>query len=60
LGKRNWEKLKTFAEEGIIEFDAKGIKILPSGLPFIRNVCMVFDLRMQEKEERKFGFSKSI
>lgn len=60
LGKRNWDKLKTFAEEGIIEFDAKGIKILPSGLPFVRNVCMVFDLRMQEKEERKFGFSKSI
>jgi len=60
LGKRNWDKLKTFAEEGIIEFDAKGIKILPTGLPFIRNVCMVFDLRMQEKEERKFGFSKSI
>ncbi|MCL6259324.1 oxygen-independent coproporphyrinogen III oxidase [Aquiflexum sp. TKW24L] len=60
LGKRNWDKLKTFAEEGIIEFDAKGIKILSTGLPFIRNVCMVFDLRMQEKEERKFGFSKSI
>ena len=49
-----------FAEEGIIEFDAKGIKILATGLPFVRNVCMVFDLRMQEKEERKFGFSKSI
>jgi len=60
LGKRNWEKLKAFAEEGIIEFDAKGIKVLPAGLPFVRNVCMVFDLRMQEKEERKFGFSKSI
>ena len=60
LGKRNWDKLKTFAEEGIIEFDAKGIQVLPAGLPFIRNVCMVFDLRMQEKEERKFGFSKSI
>ena len=60
LGKRNWDKLKTFAEEGIIEFDAKGIKIQATGLPFVRNVCMVFDLRMQEKEERKFGFSKSI
>jgi oxygen-independent coproporphyrinogen-3 oxidase len=60
LGKRNWDKLKTFAEEGIIEFDAKGIKILSTGLPFVRNVCMVFDLKMQEKEERKFGFSKSI
>lgn len=60
LGKKNWDRLKVFKEEGLIEFDSKGIEILPAGLPFIRNICMVFDLRMQEKESAKFGFSKSI
>lgn len=60
LGKNNWERLKTFREEGLIEFDAAGIKIKPAGLPFIRNICMVFDSRMQQKEEQKFGFSKAI
>jgi oxygen-independent coproporphyrinogen-3 oxidase len=60
LGKKNWDKLKVFKEEGLIEFDSKGIEVLEAGLPFIRNICMVFDLRMQEKEEAKFGFSKAI
>lgn len=60
LGKQNWEKLKTFKEEGLIEFDSTGIKITAYGLPFIRNICMVFDQRMQAKESEKFGFSKAI
>ncbi|RPA68730.1 oxygen-independent coproporphyrinogen III oxidase [Cyclobacteriaceae bacterium YHN15] len=60
LGKNNWDKLKIFKEEGLLEFDATGIKIKAKGLPFIRNICMVFDLRMQAKESEKFGFSKSI
>ena len=60
LGKQNWEKLKTFKEEGLIEFDSTGIKITANGLPFIRNICMVFDQRMQAKESEKFGFSKAI
>jgi oxygen-independent coproporphyrinogen-3 oxidase len=60
LGKKNWDKLKVFKEEGLIEFDSKGIEVFEAGLPFIRNICMVFDLRMQEKEEAKFGFSKAI
>lgn len=60
LGKANWEKLKTFREEGLINFDATGMEILPEGLPFIRNICMIFDKRMQAKDEEKFSFSKAI
>jgi len=60
LGKKNWERLKEFKEEGLIEFDSKGIQILESGIPFIRNICTVFDMRMQLKEDAEFGFSKSI
>jgi oxygen-independent coproporphyrinogen III oxidase len=60
LGKKNWDKLKVFKEEELIEFDSSGIKIKSEGLPFIRNICMVFDLRMQAKEAEKFGFSKAI
>jgi oxygen-independent coproporphyrinogen III oxidase len=60
LGKRNWEKLKTFQEEGLIAFDATGIEVLPAGLPFLRNICMVFDLRMQARNQERFSFSKAI
>jgi len=56
----NLEKLETFQKEGLIQFYASGIKILEMGLPFVRNICAVFDLRMQEKTERQFVFSKAI
>lgn len=60
LGKSNWERLKEFKKEGLIEFDMHGIQILDAGLPFVRNICMVFDLRMQEKQEAQFTFSRAI
>lgn len=56
----NLEKLATFQKEGLIQFDASGIEILEMGLPFVRNICTIFDLRMQEKAERQFVFSKAI
>lgn len=56
----NLEKLTTFQKEGLIQFDASGIEILELGLPFVRNICTAFDLRMQEKTERQFVFSKAI
>ena len=56
----NFRRLLTFEEEGLIAFDEKGIEILEPGMPFLRNVCMVFDQRMQEKEEKQFQFSKAI
>lgn len=60
LGKGNWNKLKQFQNEGLITFDSQGIKVNQKGLPFIRNICMVFDLRMQNKEAGQFSFSRSI
>jgi oxygen-independent coproporphyrinogen III oxidase len=60
LGKENRDRLRTFQEEGLINFDTHGITVLEAGLPFVRNICMVFDQRMQEKQEAEFGFSKAI
>lgn len=60
LGKKNWEKLREFQEEGLITFDTMGIRIGAAGLPFVRNICMVFDKRLREKEEKQFSFSKAI
>ena len=60
LGEKNLDKLKDFKEEGLIEFDHTGIKMKKEGMPFIRNICLTFDQRIQEKENQKFGFSKAI
>ncbi len=56
----NFNQLVAFEMEGLIAFDEKGIQILEAGKPFIRNICMVFDKRMQEKEQKQFQFSQAI
>jgi oxygen-independent coproporphyrinogen-3 oxidase len=56
----NFNQLTTFEKEGLLAFDEDGIQILEAGMPFIRNVCMLFDRRMQEKEQNQFQFSKAI
>ncbi|MCH7415811.1 oxygen-independent coproporphyrinogen III oxidase [Belliella sp. R4-6] len=60
LGKTNLNKLNTFQKEGLLKFNTTGLRILPAGLPFLRNICNVFDKRMQENEVKLFGFSKAI
>lgn len=60
LGKDIWDKLKEFQSENLIRFDTAGMEILEAGIPFIRNICMVFDKRMKNRNEKKFTFSKAI
>jgi oxygen-independent coproporphyrinogen-3 oxidase len=53
-------RLTDMLADGIAEADDRGVRILPEGLPFVRNACMAFDLRLWS--ERKSGqlFSKTI
>lgn len=44
----------------LIVVDETGVKILEEGMPFVRNVCMAFDLRLWEKNEQKQLFSKTV
>ena len=60
LSVENLDKLREFQSEGLITYNSEGIHVLEEGIPFIRNICMVFDKRMQEKETEKYGFSMSI
>lgn len=54
------ENLNQFQKEGLLDYDQKGIQILEEGIPFIRIICMTFDKKMQEKQEKQYGFSKAI
>ncbi len=60
ISEENLNKLHTFESEGLIYFNEMGIQVLDKGLPFVRNICTAFDLRMQAKQERQFVFSKAI
>lgn len=53
-------RLKEMEADGLLEILDKGIKVLPSGRPFIRNLCMAFDNRLWQKQMEKSVFSQSI
>ena len=53
-------KLKEMENDGLLEIDAKAIKILPKGYPFVRNICMAFDLLLQRKKPDTQLFSMTV
>jgi oxygen-independent coproporphyrinogen-3 oxidase len=53
-------KLKEMEHDGILEIEKDSIKILPEGRPFVRNVCMAFDLLLQRKQPNTQLFSMTV
>ncbi len=57
----DFEMLETLKEDGLITIDDYGIQVEEKGRPFIRNICMPFDVRMMSsKVDRKKIFSKTV
>ena len=60
----NFDLLETLKQDGLVEWKGNHLKITEKGKPFVRNVCMAFDVRLwnsklnQEKAENKPMFSK--
>ncbi|HLP12166.1 MAG TPA: radical SAM protein, partial [Flavobacteriales bacterium] len=46
--------------DGLINLKQQGIKVTDTGKPFLRNICMAFDARLQHKKQTNQLFSKSI
>ena len=53
-------KLKEMEHDELLEIDSKSIKILPKGQPFVRNICMAFDLLLQRKTPDVQLFSMTV
>lgn len=51
------QRLQPMQADGLLAFDAQGIKVLPAGRLLIRNICMVFDRYLAQKQQQ---FSKVI
>jgi oxygen-independent coproporphyrinogen-3 oxidase len=49
--------LKPMQADGLLTVDAEGIKVLPAGRLLIRNICMVFDRYLAQKQQQ---FSRVI
>ena len=41
------ENLRELQGDGLLEIEANRITVTPKGKPFVRNICMAFDLRMR-------------
>ena len=52
---RDLEGLAPFQEDGLLELDGQGIRVLPRGRLLIRNICMQFDRYLRESRERRFS-----
>ena len=53
-------KLKELEQDGLIEFGRKQITVTEKVKPFIRNICMAFDLLLQRKKPDTQLFSMTI
>lgn len=53
-------KLKEMEKDGIVEINSKSICVTEKGKPFVRNVCMAFDLLLQKHKPETQLFSMTI
>jgi oxygen-independent coproporphyrinogen-3 oxidase len=53
-------KLKEMEQDGLIELYSKRIKVTEKGKPFVRNVCMAFDVLLQRHQPKTQLFSMTV
>jgi oxygen-independent coproporphyrinogen-3 oxidase len=54
------EKLKEMESDGLVHDSANGLTVPESARPFVRNICMAFDLRLHRKKPHTRVFSMTI
>jgi oxygen-independent coproporphyrinogen-3 oxidase len=53
-------KLKEFEHDELLNIEAKQVTVLEKGKPFIRNICMAFDVLLKRKKPDTQLFSMTI
>ncbi|RLJ68657.1 oxygen-independent coproporphyrinogen-3 oxidase [Lacinutrix venerupis] len=53
-------KLKELEKDGLIKIEAKSIYVTEKGKPFVRNVCLPFDRRLQRNKPETQVFSMTV
>lgn len=56
----NMQSLFEMEEEGLVRIDEGTISVTSEGMAVVRNICMLFDMRMIASKAQKPTFSKSI
>lgn len=53
-------RLAEMEKDGLCEISGNGIQITTEGIPFVRNICMAFDLLLQRKYPKSQLFSMTV
>lgn len=53
-------QLEEIQQDGLIKIENQSVTILEKGQPFVRNICMAFDLRLKRKMPENRIFSMTI
>ena len=53
-------KLKELEQDQLIKFERRTLIVTEKGKPFIRNICMAFDLLLQRQQPERQLFSMTI
>jgi oxygen-independent coproporphyrinogen-3 oxidase len=53
-------QLKEMENDGLVEIEKSGIRVTNAGKPFVRNICMAFDLRLKRKAPGTKLFSMTV
>lgn len=54
------ERLREMKDDGLLEMTPYQLRITQKGRPFVRNICMAFDLKLHEKTPETRLFSMTI
>ncbi|MNW08184.1 Oxygen-independent coproporphyrinogen-III oxidase [compost metagenome] len=53
-------QLKEMENDGLLIFKNEGIQVTEAGKPFVRNICMAFDLLLKRKAPETALFSMTV
>lgn len=53
-------KLKELEADGLLVFETKALRVTEKGKPFVRNICLPFDLRLQRNKPETKLFSMTV
>ena len=54
------EQLQEMENDGLVKIHGNNLKVTQSGKPFLRNICMAFDLRLKRKAPKTQLFSMTV
>ncbi|MFM2230671.1 MAG: hypothetical protein RL607_1929, partial [Bacteroidota bacterium] len=52
--------LQEMEHDGLLEFHLNGLAITEKGKPYVRNICMAFDLHLQRSAPQTQLFSMTV